>query len=105
MKFATVLTIVCEDLKGRRCARCGGARFSPLACNAIQYRAVCDRFLDEKHADYCGALIGNVYNQAGELTALHCGDWRDDSQVCDEQSEASIPLAVCLDCGRLCQMV
>jgi hypothetical protein len=103
--FSVVLPILTTILAGRVCSRCNGAKFAALAGNPVQYRAVCDRFLDEKHTDYCGALIGNVYNQAGELTAVHCGDWRDDTEVCDEQSPASLPLAVCLECGRLCRLI
>ena len=85
-----------DPLHGRRCFRCEGQNFRAVVGAGIRSQAICDRFMDDDHEGHCGRVIKGT---------LKCGDWTDNPDIWDEASPSSVPLAVCLDCGRLCRLV
>lgn len=89
-------------LANRSCSRCSGTKFRAVLGSPVRWRALCDKWDGDTHGTlesrYCGRLID-------EKRELHCGDWMTDGETWDESSPASVPLAVCMDCGRLVRLV
>lgn len=87
-------------LENRHCGRCGSNDFRSLIFIPHRQKAQCADCGYRSGSMYCGRIVSFSIGPENDEKLLHCGDWR----VCesaDDQSQSSIPLAVCLGCKRL----
>jgi hypothetical protein len=100
VKVTLDLEIGETTLPGRIC-RCGSKDFREVVFKVHQQRAQCaDCGYQFGGSGYCGRIVRFVIGCDKE-EIIRCGDFQSSSSVPADDSQTSIPLAICFDCHRL----
>jgi ribosomal protein S27AE len=82
-------------LLNRKCSRCGRRdSFHAIHYKPMTYRASCSL---DCSTTFCGHLLRIDY--AGKET--RCGDMIESTSICEETDNTAVPMAACLNCGKI----
>lgn len=91
------ITLTGEPLLSRRCNRCESTEFRAVLGAYGRYRANCGN-IDCLPDNPCGKSLQTV------PSVINCGDWMQ-SELWDESSPSTRPIAICMNCGKIVDLV
>lgn len=91
------ITLKCSDavLPNRKCSRCGTYNsFREIMYEPISRQLSCSLDCITTH---CGHLLGIK----SDGTERRCGDWVTEPSYCTDISATSVPMCLCVVCGKI----